>query len=47
MKTTAKKTDDTVKKEDKEQQRTPAEIKKIIEKNRFGGYYKTKVRFIN
>ena len=23
------------------------EIKKTIEKNRFGGYYKTKVRFIN
>ncbi len=47
MKTTDKKTDDTVKKEDKVQQKTPAEIKKIIEKNRFSGQYKTKVRFIN
>jgi hypothetical protein len=25
----------------------PAEIKKIVEQNRFGGYYKTKKRFIN
>ena len=27
--------------------KTPQEIKKIIEKNRYGGYYKTKKRFIN
>ena len=47
MKTTDKKTDNTVKKEDKVQLKKPAEIKKIIEKNRFGGYYKTKKRFIN
>jgi len=47
MKNTNKKTDDTVKEKDKTQQKTPAEIKKTIEKNRFGGYYKTKVRFIN
>ena len=25
----------------------PEDRKKIIEKNRFGGYYKTKKRFIN
>ena len=47
IKNTDKKTDDAVKKEDKEQVKKPAEIKKIIQKNRFGGYYKTKVRFIN
>ena len=27
--------------------KTPQERKEIIEKNRFGGYYKTKKRFIN
>ena len=47
MKSTDKKTDKAVKNEDKDQLKTPAEIKKIIEKNRFGGHYKTKVRFIN
>ena len=36
------------KKEVKENEaKTPQEIKKIVEKNRFGGYYKTKKRFIN
>jgi len=47
MKSTDKKTDDAVKKEDKVQLKTPAEIKKLIEKRKFGGYYKTKIRFIN
>jgi len=47
MKSTDKKTDNTVKKEDKVQRKTPAEIKEIIEKKKFGGYYKTKLRFIN
>ncbi len=47
MKSTDKKTDDGVKKDDKEQLKTPAEIKKLIEKRKFGGYYKTKIRFIN
>jgi len=47
MKSTVKKTDNEVKEENKEQLKTPAEIKKIIEKRKFGGYYKTKVRFIN
>lgn len=47
MKSTDKKTDNTVKEEDKTQLKTPAEIKEIIEKKKFGGYYKTKVRFIN
>ena len=47
MKNTDKKTADTVKKEDKVQKRTPAEIKEIIEKKRFSGQFKSKVRFIN
>ena len=47
MKSTDKKTDDSVKKEDKNKLRTPAEIKELIEKRKFGGYYKTKIRFIN
>jgi len=47
MKNTDKKTNNAVKKEDKVQLKTPAEIKEIIEKKKFAGYYKTKVRFIN
>jgi hypothetical protein len=47
MKSSDKKLDDKEKKEEKAKVKTPAEIKKVIEKNRFGGYYKTKVRFIN
>lgn len=42
-----KKTDKTIKKEEKKELLKPSDIKKIIEKNRFGGYYKTKIRFIN
>jgi hypothetical protein len=30
-----------------EKLKDPAEIKEIIEKKKFTGYYKTKVRFIN
>ena len=47
MKNTDKKTDDTVKNEDKVQKRTPAEIKEMIAKKRFSCQFKSKVRFIN
>ncbi len=47
MKSTDKKTDNAVKKEDKDKLRTPAEIKELIEKKKFKSYYKTKIRFIN
>ncbi len=47
MKKTDKKTNDTSKKEEKTPLKTPAEIKELIEKKKFKGYYKTKVRFIN
>ena len=47
IKNTNKKTKENIKEEDKKEIKTPAEIKKIIEQNRFGGFYKTKKRFIN
>jgi len=34
-------------KENEREPKKPAELKKITEKNRFSGYYKTKKRFIN
>ena len=46
-KNTDKKIEKTLTEEKKEELKTPAEIKKMIEKNRFTGYYKTKLRFIN
>jgi hypothetical protein len=47
IKNTNKKTEKNIKIEDKKELKTPSEIKEIIEKNRFAGYYKTKKRFIN
>ena len=47
IKNTDKKRNNTIKIDEQDQLKKPAEIKKIIEKNRFGGYYKTKKRFIN
>lgn len=47
MKTPNRKKEHAVKIISEKKLKDPAEIKKIIEKNRFGGFYKTKVRFIN
>ena len=47
LKALLKSTIKDTKEEDKKEIKTPAEIKKIIEQNRFGGFYKTKKRFIN
>jgi hypothetical protein len=46
IKTTKKKIVNTIK-ENENEPKKPDELKKITEKNRFGGYYKTKKRFIN
>ena len=34
-------------KENEREPKTPEQLKKLVEKNRFTGYYKTKKRFIN
>ena len=46
IKKPSKKIVNTIKENEKEP-KTPDELKKLVEKNRFGGYYKTKKRFIN
>ncbi|MGB3751355.1 MAG: hypothetical protein WA945_07275 [Arcobacteraceae bacterium] len=46
IKKPTKKIVNTIKENEKEP-KTAEERKQIIEKNRFGGYYKTKKRFIN
>ena len=47
MKKTTRKKEHAVKIKSEEKLKEPAEIKKIIEKKKFTGFYKTKVRFIN
>lgn len=47
MKKTTRKKEHAVKIISEEKLKEPAEIKKIIEKKKFTGFYKTKVRFIN
>ena len=47
MKTVNRKKEHAVKIKSEEKLKDPAEIKKILEKKKFGGFYKTKIRFIN
>ena len=46
MKNSSKKIVNNIKENEREPKK-PEELKKIVEKNRFTGYYKTKKRFIN
>lgn len=46
MKKSSKKIVNTIKENEREP-KTAEQLKKLVEKNRFGGYYKTKKRFIN
>ncbi len=47
MKTVNRKKEHAVKIKSDEKLKDPAEIKELLEKKQFKGYYKTKVRFIN
>jgi hypothetical protein len=47
MKTVNRKKEHAVKIKSEEKLKDPAEIKELLEKKKFKGYYKTKVRFIN
>jgi len=46
IKKSSKKIVNTIKENEREP-KTPEQLKKLVEKNRFSGYYKTKKRFIN